>query len=95
MLQPAWQEGSETEGNGANRASTQRVGVENYTALPSFAFIGKLLRDLQLLIPSLLRVNCPVTQDPLKFQLKFLENNLCQKIPCSNNLESSEKKIYM
>jgi hypothetical protein len=46
MLQPAWQEESEAEGNGANRASTQRVGVEIYTALPSFVFIGKLLRDL-------------------------------------------------
>jgi hypothetical protein len=40
MLQPAWQEGSQNEGNGTNRANGHRVSVAKYTLLFSLVLTG-------------------------------------------------------
>jgi hypothetical protein len=42
VLQPIGQEGSETDGNGANRAGRCWVRLSNYTELPSFDFIRNM-----------------------------------------------------
>jgi hypothetical protein len=45
MLQPAWQQGSQSKGSGAERAGGHRVSVA-IAVLSSFIFISKLLRNL-------------------------------------------------
>jgi hypothetical protein len=47
----------QNERNGANRAGRHIVSAEMCTVLPSFVYTDKLLRNLKLLIPGLLRVN--------------------------------------
>jgi hypothetical protein len=46
MLQAAWQEESQTKGNGANRTGSHQMSVAQYIAQLNFVSIGKLLRDL-------------------------------------------------
>jgi hypothetical protein len=45
-FQPAWQEGSQTEGNGANGAGSYRISAAKCTVLRSLVSIRKLLPDL-------------------------------------------------
>lgn len=47
----------QSEGNGTKRVGQHQVSIVKCAVLPTFIFIGKLLRDLQLLIWGPLQMN--------------------------------------